>query len=114
MKKDPFSKDKATNRRRLRNGSDVKTISDFKLTLSNVSENQVGKNGHYAGRNGKFQQKWKLEKCQIQMCTIYKTLLGIKNSSDSLINRLDTGEERNNRLGSKERQREIIQNETKE
>lgn len=48
------------------------------------------------------------------MWTIYKTLLGIKNSSDSLINRLDTGEERNSRHGSKEMQREIIQNETKE
>lgn len=40
--------------------------------------------------------------------------MGIKNSSDSLINRLDTGEERNSRHGSKEMQREIIQNETKE
>lgn len=59
-KKYPFSKDKATNRSRLRNDLDVKTISDFKVTLSNMSKNQMEKNGHYAGTNGEFQQRGKL------------------------------------------------------
>ena len=59
-KKDPFSKDKATNRSRLRNDSAVKTIRDLKVTLGNMSKNQMERNRHYAGASGEFQQNWKL------------------------------------------------------
>lgn len=41
MNKDPFSKEKATNRSKLRNDSDVKTIRDPKTPRNNRSKNQM-------------------------------------------------------------------------
>lgn len=70
MKKDPFSKDKATNRSRFRNDLDVKTISDFKVTLSNMSKNQMEKMDIMQEQMGNFSRDVNYKKCQIQMCTI--------------------------------------------